>query len=338
MTRVYRNRVLFVVAVAVAVLGVRAAAAATVDEDFAARCAAPGVVLCKGLDTESDLQTGEIGNASDGTRQSSVDTSQKASGGGSMKFTLRAGNSSQNIGGYWSTDLGRKFVSGDTIYVQYRWRATPAYFSNNRSYWRSSVKQINIHGPSSTCQGSEFTTILESDRISMYTNCGDGWFTDVNTNARLSSCTGACLIQQGSSTVASPNGSGYNCNYQNQFAGDGTGSGCYEPAADTWYTHYEVIKLGTWGGSNSSVAAYETHGGSGYKQFHRVDGVRWNNNRDDNFTRLRFETYMTEIAAAAPTAAHIWYDELIVSTQPIAAPGKTATVTTPNPPIDVKAQ
>src|SRR5690606_1075871 len=177
--------------------------------------------------------------------------------------------------------------------------------------------QIDIHGASSTCQGSEFTTTIDSGQISMYTNCGDGWHTSVTTNELLSRCSGPCLIQQGSSLVPSPNGSGYNCNYQNQFKGDGTGSGCYEPEANTWYTHYEVITLGTFGGNNSKVEAYEAHGSRGYRQFQRVDGVRWNDNRDDNLAKLRFETYMTEISASAPEDAYIWYDELIVSTRPI---------------------
>ncbi len=297
-------------------------AVADANSDFAARCAAPGVVLCTGLDSEADLKMGEIGSAGDGSRQSVVDTAQKASGAGSLKFTLRGGNRSQNIGGYWSTDLGRSFKSGDTLYVQYRWRASPEYFSNNKNYWRSSVKQINIHGPSSTCQGAEFTTIVDHlGMASMYTNCGDGWFTDVNTNAVLAKCTGDCLIQQGSNLTPSPNGSGYNCHYWDQSKGDGKGSGCYYPEANKWITHYEIIKLGAFGGNDTVVNAFESHDGSSYKQWHRVNNVRFNNNRDNFLSKLRFETYMTEISAAAPSAAYVWYDELIVSTQPIAAPG-----------------
>jgi hypothetical protein len=296
------------------------ARAATPEADFAARCAAPGVVLCKGLDAESDLQAGEMGTAADGTRQGFIDTTASTSGGGSLMFTLRSGVSDKNIGGYWETGLGHAFVTGETIYVQYRWKASSTYFSNNNNYWNSSVKQINIHGPSSTCQGSEFTTILSKKRIEMYTNCGDGWFTNVDTNVIQSGCPADCLIQQGSSTTPAPSGDGYNCHYQNQFAGTGNGSGCFWPVADKWYTIYEKIKLGTLGGSNTIVESWESHDGLPFKQFHRVNGVTWHSG-DNNFSKLRFETYMTEIGSSAPTAAYVWYDELVVSTQPIAAPG-----------------
>ena len=313
-------------------------AVADANSDFAARCAAPGVVLCTGLDSETDLQRGQIGTASDGSRQGVVDTSQKASGAGSLKFTFRAGNRSQNIGGSWSTDLGRSFKSGDTLYVQYRYRASPEYFSNNQNYWRSSLKQINIHGPSSTCQGAEFTTIIgSSGRPQMYTNCGIGWLTDVNTNALLSKCSGDCLLQQGSSLTPSPNGSGYNCHYWDQKKGDGTGSGCFIPPSNEWVTHYEIIKLGTFGGSDTVVNAFEAHAGSGYKQWQRVNNVTFADNRDSYLSKLRFETYMTEISAAAPSAAYVWYDELIVSTQPIVVPSGKASIA-PEAPRNVTVQ
>jgi hypothetical protein len=289
-------------------------------EDFATRCAAPGVVLCRGFDSEVDVATGEVGAASDGTQQAFVDTSVKASGAGSLGFTLRAGVTAQNIGGFWSTAIGHAFESGETLHVQYRWRVTPEYFQNNENYWKSSVKQLNIHGPSSTCQGSEFTTVLYNRYISMYTACGEGWFTDVDTNERIPSCPGDCLLQQGASTTPSPDGSGYNCRYQDQKAGDGTGSGCYFPPPDTWITHYEVIRLGSFGGDDSSVYAFESHGGSDYKQWQRVDGVTWHDGGDNHLSVLRLETYMTEIEGAAPVDATIWYDELIVSTEAIAVP------------------
>jgi len=147
-----------------------------------------------------------------------------------------------------------------------------------------------------------------------------GWFTDVDTNERIPSCPGDCLLEQGASTTPSPDGSGYNCHYQNQVAGDGTGSGCFFPPPDTWITHYEVIHLGTFGGDDSSVYAFETHGGSDYKQWQGVDGVSWHENGDDHLSVLRLETYMTEIANAAPVDATVWYDELIVSTEAIAPP------------------
>ncbi len=312
----------------------QSADALTAEEDFQARCSASGVVLCNGFDSASAVSAG-IQTAGDGSTQGMFSTDEKTSGAGSLRFTFRSGIGYANIGGAWSGNTSSPFSSGDTIYIQYRWKATPSYFSNNNNYWRSSIKHVNMHGSSSTCQGSEFTTILSGGRLSMYTNCGDGWFTDVNTNERLSRCTADCLIQQGANLVPSPNGSGYNCHYQNQFAGIGDGDGCFEPVADKWYTIYQKIQLGRWGGSDTTVEAWESHDGSPLLQFHRVNGVTWNNNRDDFFNRVRLETYMTEISRGAPTPAYIWYDELIVSKQPIAPPGSGGPVPL-TPPRDLE--
>ncbi len=300
---------------------VRKDGGAGAEADFAARCAAPGVVLCTGLNTEADLQAGEIGPAADGSRQGFVDNAHETSGGGSLRFTLRAGVSESNIGGYWSHALGKKFVSGDVLYVQWRQRITPEFLSNSSSYWRSSIKQINIHGPNSTCQGAEFTTALYDNKPEMYTNCGDGFDTDATNNTLCNgTCGGDILLQQGSSLVSSPNGDGYNCHYNDQSPGTGDGSGCFFFPPNVWVTYYEKITIGAFGGTTSAVDAWVAIGGGGYKQFHRASGIRFNDNRDDNFTRIRLETYMTELTSAAPVTTYTWFDELIVSTQPIAAP------------------
>lgn len=295
--------------------------ASSADADFAARCAAPGVTLCQGLDTEAAIAAG-IETANDGTRQGFPDAAIKTSGASSLKFTFRKGVKVPNIGGAYETAMG-SFAAGSTIYMQMRFRVSKEYLANNVGSWDSSVKFINMHGPSSTCQGTEMTTIVEpakgNNRLVMYHDCGNGWPTDPSTNALLGSCPADCLIQQGSSVTNGPN-VGYNCHYQNQHAGDGNGDGCLYLQADTWYTLYEVIKLGAIGAATSSVDAFIASGGGPYKQFQRVAGLK-RAGGDAAYTRARLETYMTEIAAAGPVDAFVWYDELIVSTQPIAAPG-----------------
>jgi hypothetical protein len=173
---------------------------------------------------------------------------------------------------------------------------------------------------------------------SMYTNCGDGFNTDPSNNILCGTggadCSNDILIQQGSSLTPSPNGNGYNCHYQNQVPGTGDGTGCFFPPANVWVTYYEKITIGTFGGSNSAVDAWVVVGNSGYKQFQRAAGIRFNNNGDDNFTNIRLETYMTELektGSAAPVDAQTWFDELIVSTQPIAAPGGSGAAQLPPP-------
>lgn len=294
----------------------------TADADFAARCSATGVTLCKALDLEAEIANC-IETANDGTRQGFPDAAVKASGSASLKFTLRKGVKVPNIGGACEFGMG-SYAAGSTLYVQYRARFSKEYVANNLSAWGSSIKFINLHGPSSTCQGTEMTTIAEvstngqGNRVVMYHDCGNGWPTDPATNKLLSGCSGDCLLQQASSVTNGPN-VGYNCHYQNQHAGDGNGEGCFWLQPEKWYTFYEVIKLGAIGAPTSSVYAYVSEGGGPYKQFQRVDGVT-RAAGDAAYTRARLETYMTEIAAGGAIDAFVWYDELIVSTQPIAAP------------------
>jgi len=325
--------VLIIAAATMAAVASYPVRAATPDQDFAARCAASGVVLCKGLDTASDISA-NIQPAGDGKIEGSLDTSNKTSGAGSLRFTLRAGVNDTNIGGAYSTSMGHTFGVGDTIYVQWRQMVTPEFLSNNNNYWQSSVKQINIHGSSSTCQGAEYTTAFYGDgnKPEMYTNCGDGFDTNALTNALCNgSCSGDILLQQGSSLTSSPNGDGYNCHYNNQVAGKGDGSGCFFMPANTWVTFYEKIKIGAFGGSTSAVDAWVSVNGGPYKQFQRAAGITFNKNGDNNFQMIRLETYMTELKKAAPVTTYIWYDELIVSTQPIALPGNNGVVAMPAP-------
>ena len=47
---------------------------------------------------------------------------------------------------------------------------------------------------------------------------------------------------------------------------------------------------------------------------------------------------MTALSVAAPVNAYVWYDELIVSTNPIAAPGASASNPPPMPPTNLRAQ
>jgi len=329
---------LIIVVATIVALASYPARAVTPEEDFAARCNAPGVVLCNGFDQVSDLAAVPPGTgmaqAADGTIQGSIDTLTKASGAGSLKFRLRAGITTANIGGAWSGSMGKAFGVGETVYLQWRQLVSPEYLTNDLTRWHSSMKQAMIHGPSSTCQSAEFTTVTGNNTPgtanwpSMYTNCGDGFNTDPVTNQLCNNCpNGGPLIQQGS-----PNGSGYYCNYTNQVAGNGigpytfsgnSGTGCFFPQANVWYTYYAKIFIGVYGGATTTVDAYVAVNGGPYKQFQRAAGIPFGGG-DNNVALVRLETYMTELAKGGLPAlvdAFMWYDELIISTQPIAAPG-----------------
>jgi hypothetical protein len=292
------------------------------DVDFAARCAAPGVVHCNGFDSADDLAKGKIGLNCSSADKSSLSTAQRASGNSALMFELSAGVSCSNIAGNWQYTYAPGFGAGDDLYVQYRFRASPEYFSNNENFWQSTVKQINIHGSSSSCQNTETTHILYQRSMQFYHTCaGTGLVADLDDGRYLPKCNhGACLVNQGSTLRKGAN-IGYNCDYAYSRAGKGNGVGCFWPVANKWYTIYIHYDLNTHGGNDNGYYAWESHDGGPYLQYLNIDGDGpWAAGGSTRYEEFWLETYMSEIKEAAPSTAYLWYDELIVSKQPIKVP------------------
>ena len=302
------------------------------ETDWTARSTAAGVVYANRFNDAGDLADGTQEEAYDSTIQSALDSSQKTSGSNSLRFTLRAGVTSDTIAGSWVKDLGAglAFAQGDDVYYQWRQRFDSNWISAALNRWNSSCKLTNFHGPNSTCQGSEFTTLGSTwggdTMVTAYTACGNGFETSTSNFNKISSCPADCLEQQGSvhsHPETTPN-SGYNCHYQDQYEGDGDGEGCLYLAADVWYTFYVHIHLGTYGGTSGNVfEGFIARDDGPYKQWQHCNAWTWQNNVDNNIRVFRLETYMTELPSQGQGAlndAHTWYDELIISTQPILAP------------------
>ena len=258
----------------------------------------------------------------------SLDTVNKASGAGSLNFLLPGNRGTSDISGSWNAGLGASFGPNTDFYVQFRFRISPEMISNMAA-WRSGPdtawKSVLLHRTGSTCGQIEITTTgwLYDNTATpqMYTGCGTPGFTAVtpgtfNANGNL--------LQQGSSLT-----SGYNCDWQTMTPGTGNGSGCLRWPTNKWMTLLYKVHLGDMnGGANSSVEAFIAVDGGAYKQWINVKNLPLQNdgpglNRYDSIT---FTPYMTGLQTAAGVDARIWYDELIVSAQPIAAPGAAAPV------------
>lgn len=115
---------------------------------FATRCAQPGLVRCVRFDDVSDFNTGSGGlngayqqnagimppyGTSDYTR-AVRDTTAKASGNGSLKFTVPANAGADTSGMYFtnfSTDLNTQFGENSEFYVQWRQRFSLEFLINN---------------------------------------------------------------------------------------------------------------------------------------------------------------------------------------------------------------
>jgi hypothetical protein len=301
------------------------------DADFAARCHAPGVVKCVGFDnTTSDIVPYvNLWPDGDGVLRGSLDTAIKASGAGALRFELPP-NGGPNIAGQWSPllppydGLGAHFGEGSTFYVQFRQRFSPEMLTNT-AIWNSRWKQVAFYMNQVACAGVDLTTAHYNYSTSpvnfpiMYGNCGAR---PLYTN----NGTPPTDLQQGD----------YNCHYGSPNATD-----CFYYTANTWITFYYQVSVGTFGQNNSSVKAWVALPGENYKQWINMPNWRidFNNSHSDYFNNITLLPYMTGLTRMNTPTAYTWYDELIVSTQPIVVPNvQVGNLQAPPIPLNLQAE
>lgn len=298
-------------------------------QDFQNRCAAPGVIVCQGFDDPAGIPRAQnVGSgssgaepANDGVTFPTQDTSIAASGAGSVRFDIPVPSGPANPDGYWrqlmQSDLAagpstaQLFGQNSTFYVQFRQRMTLAYITNT---WGGGTnwKQDIIAVDNSSCGAQEITTVNINNKgfPEMYSDCGAlAFIVDLGS--------GDFLLEQGDTSST-----GYNCHYQAPLVAP---SNCFLYQPDVWMTFTYKIQVGTWGSPNSTIQAWATVNGQGYT------GHEWTNmsnqtlNQDGGSVANGFNTvylvpYWTGGYTGASGPATTWYDELIVSSQPIAAP------------------
>jgi hypothetical protein len=153
----------------------------------------------------------------------------------------------------------------------------------------------------------------------MYTNCGPGVFTNKGIPPYKE--------QQGDTPTT-----GYNCWWNHENPGPDP-ENCFLYPVDKWVTFYYKIQIGNWGVANSWIQSWVAVDGGPYQQWINVPNyVLPNSHPADGYDYLTLTTYMTakDPNVNHPTA-HTWYDELIVSSQPINAPGVPPS-SSPQPP------
>lgn len=269
------------------------------NADFRRRCTAAGVVRCIDFDSENDLAF--IYPDGGGQIRAALDTSIKASGAASLRFEIPP-YSGANTSGGWTGSLGRAFGPGQTFYVQFRERFSNEFLKTN--FEGNGWKQAIFHMGKKTCGSIELTTQNTYARgyPQMYTDCGGRNF-DVDLG------NGDFLYEEGD----------YKCHRWTPSAGS---CGYYHP--NEWMTFYYEVKLGQWGKPESSIRAWVAYEGKPYKQF--INEINYRLNFDsgpsDVFDAVTLTPYNTNKPSdkAYPTA-YVWYDELIVSSRPITAPG-----------------
>jgi hypothetical protein len=300
----------------------------TALQNFQTRCAQTGVVVCQGFDdpavfTPAKWPGSGLYPDAGGKIQGTMDTTISTSGAGSLKFTVPS-LASANSSGYWrqlfTPNLSdgpanaKMFGANSTFYLQFRQRFSIEYLTNNwltgggsKTFWKQDI----LSNDSSTCGNVELTTVNWNQRRypTMYSQCGqDGFVVDLRN--------GDFLEEQGDAS-----GNGYNCHYQTV---NNTATSCFTYPADTWVTFYYKVGIGTWGQPNSTIQAWVSVGGGPYTEFVNMTNHTLYEDTPagadyDMVTLLTYMTGRSSTVNAGPTA-FTWYDELIVSGQPIAAP------------------
>lgn len=297
------------------------------NADFAARCAASGVIVCRNLSTSADLTPG-VYSFPNPNPNVALNCTTYTSGGCSTEFTITA-NGSANTSGTLTypfsasgTEVGQvNFGQNSDFWVQYRISFDAPYLtqtykdgSGTKTYQKLSIFHWEDFPTknSSTC-GQIEATIIYPNPFEMYGQCGADLYAPPfagGTNFLLESGTK-------STALGDAYDQGYNYNY---LAPHGTG---IQPQANTWYTIKVHIHVGTFGVKNSHIDAYWSAPGGEARQFINYTTTMNQDSPTINaYNAVSLLPYMTNRSSSfpVPLAAHVRYNELIVSSSDIANP------------------
>jgi hypothetical protein len=157
----------------------------------------------------------------------------------------------------------------------------------------------------------ELTTVNDNNHgyPMMYSQCGADVF-------QVSTGISDYLNEQGDTSTT-----GYNCHY---VQANNTATSCFMYPSNTWVTFYYKVSIGTWGQANSTIQAWVSVGGGPYVEWINMPNhiLREDQTPGADYDMVTLLPYMTNRNASisAGPIAYTWYDELIVSSQPIAAP------------------
>ena len=311
------------------------------SQPFATRCVAPGVIKCVSFDSAADIAGGFGSNSgifanSSGVKPA-IDTTVKASGAGSLMFTIPANSSADSSGSYFtnfSPDLLTQFGANAVFYVQWRQRFSPEFintfytsvFGGGANGWKQVIVGAGDQaGGTLTTSCTELETVVQNTYQTkfpqMYNSCSGstshGAFYSFEEpfgnsdfkkqNARPSPF---CLYSQGPNNYFPPNGNcfGYVANEWMTFqVRIQTGPRLTTGLQDEWINSLVTLWVARFNSVSEKVIEFSINLSAGDPsqdlKFGKVWLLPYHTNKDPNQTNL---------------VAHTWYDELIISTQPIA--------------------
>jgi hypothetical protein len=275
-----------------------------------------------------------------------IDTTVKASGTGSMKFTIPAGATSGSAGS-WFTHFGPgktgQISTGERIFVQYRVRWGPELLVN--SNWPNSggakVMDISL-GDLPSCNSSN------PDSVNCPTSCPNQGFEFVLQNNQkygiptvYSNCNGTAsfVMLAANTTVPSADVNPQNmvsaCTNANPVAT------CRPFVANEWMTFKVMLQVGAWNAWANPVKVWFGREGQPLtlivdcesaqsvkctRDFSQAANGWWFENSAPasyKMGKVYLHPYQTGLTGGLVASA-VWYDELIISTQDIADPGGAA--------------
>jgi chitodextrinase len=293
------------------------------DADFQARCSAPGVIKCVGFDSDSDYIQGSTIFPGDQGYQYLRDTSIYASGGSSLRFRVPA-NSSSDSSGYFLVRFPQTFGEGQDWYVQFRQRFSPELLNTDYAGSGGFKQHIFWHvSGGGSCTDVQLVTqnVDQSGYPRMYTSCG-------GRGAYITDQDGDVQYEFSSPSGGSANG-GYWCTNRKDQPGE---NNCARYTSNEWLTFYYHIRVGTWGQPNSTLEGMVQYPGGPMKHFVNLNNFIINNDSPatKKFGRADLTIYQTgKSSSQTNPVAYSWYDEFILSTQPIATPGTSQSTTQP---------
>ena len=317
---------------------------------FTDRCTQSGVLKCIGFDDVADFNTGTGGlngaysqnagivppwNTSDYTR-ATRDTSVKASGGSSLKFTIPPNSGSDSSGAYFtnfSKDLSVQFDGGQEFFVQWRQRFSPEFITTQYP-GGGGFKQIIVG------TGDQPGTVGGSPTV--FSSCSSLELPLFNYQQKglpvmYNSCSGASshgpydgfYEQFGAYDFKIQNGrTGAGCLYSMKSTGYFAPSGnCFGYVANEWMTFQMQVTLGPRVGDAFQGSYITLWGAREGKASELI--IKWGPynltagtaSAKEKYGKVWLLPYNTgKDSSATNPIAYTWYDELIVSTKKIADP------------------
>ena len=324
------------------------------QEAWQTRSTQPGVVTAVRFDSEAEITnftTDWQGNTFSDANHVSLDTTNVASGTGSMRFDILKTDGASH--GQWRWPFGTEFAEGETFYVQFR-QYIPQYYRDHvfsgtqfGGPYAAGWKQVII----SNNRGSNqlFEVVLQNTRhrglVQGYNRNSNGDYLGFE-DAISTICSGADFVYQNQIDRGPPVPT--TCLEERQKRGGlfsyGANTGAPDPETgafifypDEWVTYYMRIAAGTFGqGSSVKDTQIDLYcardGDTAYTHLHsELVNLGAKESADNTaFNALWLLPYNTDgTSDAGRQDTYTLYDEVIVSTNPIAVP--TAAIGNPTP-------